>query len=47
MEYIIDVLSKYRDDIDNLCEFVLLDVIRHILLKKSLTESDWEKEEHI
>ncbi len=46
-EYVTGVLSKYRDEIGNLCELVLVDVIRHILLKRPFTESDWTKEDHI
>ena len=46
-EYVTGVLSKYKDEIGNLCEIVLIDVIRHILLKRPLAESDWTKEDHI
>ena len=46
-EYVTGVLSKYRDDMRNLCESVLVDVIRHILLKRPLAESDWTKEDHM
>ena len=46
-EYVTGVLSKYRDDMGNLCESVLVDVIRHILLKRPFPESDWTMEDHI
>ena len=46
-EYVTGILSKYGDETGNLCEPVLIDVIRHILLKKPLAEPDWTKEDHI
>ena len=46
-EYVTGVLSRYKDEIGNLCELVLADVTRHILLKRPLAESDWTKEDHI
>ena len=47
VEYVTGVLSKYKDETDNLCEIVLVDVIRHILLKRPFNVSDWTKEDHI
>ena len=46
-EYVTGVLSKEKDGICNLCESVLVDVIKHILLKRPFDESDWTKEDHL
>lgn len=49
--FVVNILSKYHDSyqtmIENLCEIVLAEVLRHILAKKPLSEQKWTEADEL